>query len=43
MATEEKWICTICGNANPIDEVICDNCGSLKEEPAYDAIADLED
>ena len=40
---QETWTCMICGEENPEDEVICQSCGSYKEEPCYDAIADEDD
>jgi len=40
---EETWTCPICGKENPIDEDICQGCGSLREEPSYDAISDEQD
>ena len=38
---QEIWICPICDEENPSDEDICQSCGSLREEPAYDAESDL--
>jgi hypothetical protein len=37
------WKCEVCGHENPDTEDICEECGSLKEEPAYDQIADEEE
>lgn len=37
------WICEVCGHKNPDSEDVCEECGSYKDEPAYDAIADDED
>ena len=39
----EMWICDACGHENPDEEDVCCNCGSPREESAYDAIADEED
>jgi len=36
------WTCKICGHRNPDGEDICEECGSYKDEPAYDAIDDEE-
>ena len=36
------WICKICGHRNSDDEDICEDCGSLNDEPTYDAIDDEE-
>ena len=35
--------CPICGEEISEDEVVCPYCGSVIEEPSYDAIADEED
>jgi hypothetical protein len=37
------WKCEICGHDNPEDEDLCEECGSLRQEPAYDIESDLED
>jgi len=37
------WTCKICGHRNPDSEDICEDCGSYKDEPAYDAIDDEEE
>jgi uncharacterized membrane protein YvbJ len=37
------WTCEICGHKNPDEEDICEECGSYKEEPAYDIEDDLGD
>lgn len=39
----KKWKCSICDHLNPADEDICEECGSLRQESSYDAIADEED
>lgn len=40
---EETWSCPTCEEENPGDEDVCQGCGSLREEPSYDQIADEED
>ncbi len=40
---EDAWTCPICGEENPIDEALCQSCGSLMEKPSYDQIADEMD
>lgn len=40
---EETWTCPICEEENPSDGDICQGCGSLREEPSYDAISDEEE
>lgn len=37
----KSWKCEICGHDNPEAEDICEECGSYREEPAYDLEADL--
>jgi RNA polymerase subunit RPABC4/transcription elongation factor Spt4 len=37
------WTCEICGHMNPDETNICEECGSYREESAYDAIADEDD
>ena len=37
---QETWACPICDEENPHDEDICQSCGSLREEPTYNQIAD---
>jgi hypothetical protein len=39
----KTWTCGLCGHDNPDEDEICEECGSLREEPSYDAIADEED
>jgi RNA polymerase subunit RPABC4/transcription elongation factor Spt4 len=39
----KKWNCPICDHLNPEDVDICEECGSLRQEPAYDIESDLED
>jgi hypothetical protein len=39
---KKTWTCEICGHDNPDDEAICEACGSLREEPAYDIEDDLD-
>ena len=38
-----KKKCHICGAELSENDVICPKCGSYVEEPAYDAISDMED
>ena len=40
---QETWTCPICVEENPSDEDVCQACGSLREEPSYDAITDEKD
>lgn len=40
---KKTWICEICGHENSEHQDICEECGSLKQESSYDAIADEED
>lgn len=40
---KKKMRCPICDAEIDEDEVICPDCGSCIEEPAYDAIADEDD
>jgi len=40
---EGTWECPICGHENREENEICEECGSLREEPAYDAYADEMD
>lgn len=35
------WECSVCGYVNNEQDEICLNCGSLREEPSYDQIADM--
>lgn len=37
------WSCLVCGRENSDDDVICLDCGSYRDEPCYDAIADEDD
>jgi rubrerythrin len=37
------WECKVCGHENLGNEDACEECGSLRYEPAYDQIADEED
>jgi hypothetical protein len=37
------WKCEVCGHENPESEDVCEECGSYREEPAYDQIADEDD
>lgn len=37
---QETWTCLICEEENLSDEDLCRGCGSLREEPSYDQIAD---
>lgn len=39
----EMWVCDVFEYKNPYDEDICEECGSYREETAYDAIADEDD
>lgn len=41
--TKKTWKCSICGYANDKEDEICQGCGSLREESAYDIETDLED
>jgi ribosomal protein S27AE len=40
---KKKRECPICGTELTEDEDICPNCGSLQEEPCYDAEDDSEE
>jgi rubrerythrin len=37
------WECEVCGHENPENEDVCEECGSLRDAPAYGQIADEED
>lgn len=37
------WECSICGYKNPDSLELCEECGSYREEPAYDIESDLQD
>jgi hypothetical protein len=39
----KKWKCKICDHMNSADQVVCKECGSLRQESSYDAIADEDD
>jgi len=41
--TEKTWACSVCGCVTDEQDEICQSCSSLREEPAYDREADLED
>jgi len=37
------WKCEICGHENPEDEDICEECGSLRQEPCSDIESDSDE
>ncbi len=37
----DNWVCEICGNVNSEEEIICEECGSYRDEPVYDVEDDI--